>query len=76
MCIDEVWRPMPEVKDNPAPVVGEECEVEDRVNIYGFEWYYLKGYDQSQVFRASMFAILPDQTADEINAQHKEAILM
>jgi hypothetical protein len=45
MCINDSWRPAPEVKDTTRPSFGEQCTVvEVKNDIIGRPWYKLKGY--------------------------------
>lgn len=83
ICINEKWRKSSRVINNPAPHVGEECEVIGTVNsnellqkIEGAMagvFYILKGYKDN--FHASHFATLPTADAEEIDQQEKEAII-
>lgn len=75
MCINENWRPAPEVENNRKPYCGEVCEVVETHKRHDMDWYILAGFNPHQGFLAVNFAILPDQTADEMQELEKEAII-
>lgn len=52
----------------------EECEVVEVINSSIGQWYQLEGYDTDTVFAADYFATLPEQSADEMSEETKEAI--
>lgn len=86
LCINENW--IDNRTSSPEdPVFNQECEVTsceylDEENVFeggawyiepAGIWYRLRGY-QCQ-YHASAFAILPEQSADEMSEESKEAII-
>jgi hypothetical protein len=62
-------------KNAPRPDVGDECQVTHTVmSRQGFNYYMLKefpGYN----YLSTHFAILPEQSADQMQEENREAIL-
>lgn len=57
-------------------IVGNEYEsYRDKVYDDGL-YYFLEGFPGNVAFHHSLFATLPPQSADEINEEEREAILM
>lgn len=88
LCINEQWTSMEGMNDTPSPVFNELCDVRDvryfkeEITIVGniryreIEGVYYKLTGYKSWFHSSNFATLPDQTADEMSEESKEAIVI
>lgn len=74
LCINEDWKRSEATKNKLAPHFMEECEVVEVINSSIGKWYQLEGYDTDTVFAADYFAILTEQSADEMSEEKREAI--
>lgn len=87
LCIDEKWRGDGKPTPQDAPVFNEQCLVTDcryyeqEIVTYGGIsflnapgiYYRLSGYKHQ--YHASHFAIIPEQSADEMSEEKREAII-
>lgn len=76
ICINEDWRPSDDVKDLDHPYTGGEYDVVEEGVFHGVAYFTLAGFQPNHGFAQINFATLPDQTADQMQEQEKEAILM
>lgn len=58
------------------PEVGDECAVVSTHNTNGNYYFELAEYGPEKWYNTKCFATLPEATADEMEAEVKEAILM
>jgi hypothetical protein len=65
--------PLPE--GYPFPSVGDNCTSIGQWMQNNKLYYQLEGYPEICGYNAECFAILPDDTADEVDAQQQEAII-
>lgn len=57
------------------PDIGDECTVINDFMENGKRYYSLAGYPKEFGYNAVCFAILPDQSADEMQEQEREGIV-
>lgn len=79
LCINDVWVSTQKVKHNPKPYCGQELEIfkehflpDNGTRVPGI---YFEFAEFSDVFHAKNFAILPDESADEMSENEREAIV-
>lgn len=66
-CLKKLYEPMPEV--------GEKCEVVESFSSRGLLFYILAGYPENNGYLSTNFAILPDQSADQMSEEKHEALI-
>lgn len=60
----------------PSPEVGDQDIVIDETIEFGHIFYSLERFGLNACYRSDYFAILPDATADEMQEEEREAIIM
>lgn len=77
MCINDKWICHTGLKDKLRPSVGDIDVVfnEEYDEEIGNVFYQLERFGSDRWYRADMFATLPDNTADEMAEESREAIV-
>lgn len=76
MCVNnDGWKTAEYGIPSPGPVSGDIDEVVQSFDKYNRHWYVLERFPEN-CWDAKWFAILPDQTAEEMQEEERESILM
>lgn len=75
LCINDKWAGPPVEEGLPSPQIGDKDDVTGTVEFLGENYYILAAYGNNRGFMCRYFVTLPDQTADEIETETKEAIV-
>lgn len=77
MCVNDNWITTPGKEHEPRPSVGDiDVVINEELDAeIGMVFYELERFGSRCWYRADMFAILPDQSADEMKEETHEAIV-
>lgn len=74
-CINDKWQAAPGCEEAPRPVFNKDYNVDDVVILNGIESFILAELGDDYGYRTAFFATLPDNTADEMAEESREAIV-
>lgn len=77
MCINDKWVSSTGLEGKLRPSVGDIDVVfnEEHDEEIGYAFYQLERFGSDRWYRSDMFATLPDNTADEMAEEEREAIV-
>lgn len=74
-CINDKWKASPGCEEAPRPVFNQDYNVDYVAILNGTESFILIELGDEYGYRTEFFAILPDNTADEMAEESREAII-
>lgn len=75
MCVKPIDSSNWLTDDYPRPEVGDKDNVIEEVTLGPHLYYCFARFGRRHGYRSTHFAILPDQSADQMNDEQREAII-